>query len=646
MKPIRKIAAILTLAALLPWSISAQVEKITDATYRDRLNALPQQIRAAKNPHLKEYLTSLKPNAMAEKAFVTAVRVAADVNRKVDFSGKVVHYAVPAMSELMRLPEVYPLDGKALAPVRIVTAQDEYEPGSFQVYPLTDLGKVEFRLSAFRNENGVEFPADRLDLKVIKVWYQNKNAWWSYFADTELKLVPELLLNDEDLIKVDTKTVQNYARLTGKDGKISYFWMTAPTEIDKRFGFQAWYRESAFHCMIPDFRDAKTLQPVTLEQGKFKQFFLTVHTRKDQAPGLYNGVISMVKDGVELGTIPVQIRVLPFVLPQPAAYSNVNKPFLVSSYNCVNLKMFTAQNGNDMELAKQQLYNVLENQVKHNQTMHWIPGSSSLYEHWFTLDVMRRCGMRMDYVMCGRPIRIGNTPMDTVQDAKIQSRLYREKLGPDAMIFLEYGDEPGVGWVRRNLKFFEIYQKEGLDFAIAGKDQVFFAAGHSYRFFNTSREPEDPTSTRLWNEVGKTWVGWYAMQHVGAENPAFNRRQNGMAPYLANYSALCNYAHYLGPYNDRSDTYKPMIYAYGCGDGVIDTLQWEGFREGVDDIRYATLLKRLALEAADSKDLAIEYQGRAALQFFAEIDSASADMNTVRLEMITRILKLKKLLNK
>ena len=631
MKMIWKIAVVLAISALLPWSGSAQVEKITDATYRDHLNALPQQIRAAKNPHLKKYLTALNPDAMEEKAFVTAVRVASDVNRQPDFAGKVIHYAVPAMSELMRLPEVYPIDGKVLAPVRIVTAQDEYEPGSFQVYPLTGLGKVEFKLSAFRNENGVAFPADQLDLKVIKVWYQNKNAWWSYFADTELKLVPELLLNDEDLIKVDTETVQNYARLTEKDGKISYFWMTAPPEIDKRFGIQAWYRESAFHCMTPNFRDAKTLQPVTLEQGKFKQFFLTVHTRKDQAPGLYKGSVSMVKDGV---------------LPQPAAYSNVDKPFLVSSYNCVNLKMFTAQNGNDMELAKQQLYNVLENQVKHNQTMHWIPGSSSLYEHWFTLDVMRRCGMRMDYVMCGRPIRIGNTPMDTVQDAKIQSRLYREKLGPDAMIFLEYGDEPGVGWVRRNLKFFEIYQKEGLDFAIAGKDQVFFAAGHSYRFFNTSREPEDPTSTRLWNEVGKTWVGWYAMQHVGAENPAFNRRQNGMAPYLANYSALCNYAHYLGPYNDRSDTYKPMIYAYGCGDGVIDTLQWEGFREGVDDIRYATQLKRLALEAADSKDLAIEYQGRAALQFFAEIDSASADMNTVRLEMITRILKLKKLLNK
>lgn len=66
---------------------------------------------------------------------------------------------------------------------------------------MTDLGKVEFKLSDFKNENGTVFPADQLDLKVIKVWYQNKNAWWSYFADTELKLVPlrrSFLERDQD----------------------------------------------------------------------------------------------------------------------------------------------------------------------------------------------------------------------------------------------------------------------------------------------------------------------------------------------------------------------------------------------------------------------------------------------------------------
>ena len=642
-----KYAAVLSLVSLIPWSGSAQMEKISDAVYRESLKAYPVQTEAAKNPYLKNYLKALKAEKSGEMAFVTAVRVATDLNGKPEFNGKVAHYAVPPMSELMRLQDTYPHDGKALAPVRILSARDEYEPGSFLVYPLEDLGKVEFKLSAFKDDKGTVFPADKLDLKVIKIWYQNKNGWWSYFADTELKLIPELLLNDEDLIRVDTEKVANYARLTEKDGSRSEFWLTAPLEVDKRYGEPSYVSYQSFQCMKPNFKDAKTLQPVTLNKGEFKQFFLTVRTEKNQKPGIYKGTVNMVRKGAAVGSIPVEIRVLPFELPRPATYGDVNKPFLVSSYSYISFDIIEAQNGGDRELTKKQLFNVLENQVKHNQDMHWIRGNSNNYEYWFTLDTMRRAGMRMDYIMGGFPNWSGGrTLMDAAQDAKVQSKLYREKLGPDVNVFFGYGDEPSANWVRRHLKFFETYQKEGIDFAIAGRDQVFFTAAHSYRFFNTACDPEDENAAKKWNQVGKAWVAWYACQHVGAENPAFNRRQNGLAPYLANYSALCNYAHHFGPYNDRSNTYKPMVFAYGCGDGVIDTLQWEGFREGVDDIRYATLLKRLALEACGSKDLKIEYAGRAALQFFAEIDLKSVDMNTARLEMVTRILELKKLLKK
>ena len=171
-----KHAAVLSLLSLIPWNGSAQVEKISDAMYRDSLKQLPIQEKAAKNPYLKDYLNSLNPKKMDEMALVTATRVAADLNKNPDFKGKVAYYAVPAMSELMRLPETYPLDGKAVSPVRIITAQDEYEPGSFLVYPLEELGKVEFKLTPFKNEKGVVFPADQLDLKVIKVWYLTKTA--------------------------------------------------------------------------------------------------------------------------------------------------------------------------------------------------------------------------------------------------------------------------------------------------------------------------------------------------------------------------------------------------------------------------------------------------------------------------------------
>src|SRR5690606_10924343 len=116
-----------------------------------------------------------------------------------------VHYAVPAISPVMRLPDAPPADGRPGGEVRIILAQDEYEPGSFVIRAMQDHDRVELALSPLTREDRAVFPADQVDLKVVKVWYQNGNAWFSYFADVGLTLVPELLLHDEKLIRVDTE---------------------------------------------------------------------------------------------------------------------------------------------------------------------------------------------------------------------------------------------------------------------------------------------------------------------------------------------------------------------------------------------------------------------------------------------------------
>ena len=240
---------------------------------------------------------------------------------------------------------------------------------------------------------------------------------------------------------------------------------------------------------------------------------------------------------------------------------------------------------------------------------------------------------------------LGKNRLDMEHYAKLQ-REHFTKLGYKD-IFIGYGDEPPARWVVANRNVFEAYQKNGMKFFIAGGNQVFYSGGYFYDFFNTAKDPEDREATRLWNEVGHAWVAWYATHHVGPENPAFTRRQYGMAPYLANYSAICNYAHHYGSYNDRRETYKPMVFAYGTYGGVIDTLGWEGFREGIDDIRYATMLKRLAKEAiANTDDIKIRYAGQIVHQFFAELENDSADLNEARLEMINHILKLRAILKK
>jgi len=199
----------------------------------------------------------------------------------------------------------------------------------------------------------------------------------------------------------------------------------------------------------------------------------------------------------------------------------------------------------------------------------------------------------------------------------------------------------------RQRSMYKIYQEAGFKFFIAGQENVLFKAGYLYDFFNLATDPAVAGErVRPWNEIGRAHVAAYAGPHVGPENPALNRRQYGLGSYLSNFSADFNYAHHLGPYNDRSEGYRPMVFAYGSYDGVIDTLQWEGFREGIDDIRYATMMKTLALEASASKNIETQYAGRLALQFLALSRPEKIDLNSARYEMIRHILKLKSLLNK
>ena len=126
--------------------------------------------------------------------------------RSADFES----FAVPAMSNVKRMPDVRPVDAFEDGVVRIVVARDEFEPGSFVLKANRDLGKVPLTLTPLKTDRGQVFPAEDLDLKVIKVWYQNCNAWYSYFNDVGLKLCPELLLNDENLVKVDEQKKANF----------------------------------------------------------------------------------------------------------------------------------------------------------------------------------------------------------------------------------------------------------------------------------------------------------------------------------------------------------------------------------------------------------------------------------------------------
>ncbi|MEI7437856.1 MAG: hypothetical protein WCL16_13710 [bacterium] len=171
--------------------------------------------------------------AMAAGPSANMVRVANDVKAAQTNAGALAWYVVPALSDIQRLPQAYPVDGKCNGELRAMAEKDEFDPASFVVFPFKDLDRVELKLSALAGPDGAVLPAENLDLKVVKVWHQNGNGWFCYFSDPGLKLVPELLLNDENLIKVDTVTTGNYARIDYPAGS-KYYWISPPRLLDSR----------------------------------------------------------------------------------------------------------------------------------------------------------------------------------------------------------------------------------------------------------------------------------------------------------------------------------------------------------------------------------------------------------------------------
>ena len=560
-----------------------------------------------------------------------ALRVAKDLNgSNADFA----YYVVPALSNIQRLPDQFPVDGKINASVDVVMARGEFEPASVVLYSAKDQDKVQLTVSDLKNEKGQTIKAADVDLKVIKVWYQNGNAWFSYFGDFSRKLVPELLLNDENLIKVDTAKKENYLRLNYENGE-KYMWISAPEQIDPHFNRA---QEPAF--------DAKTLQPVKLTAGEFKQFFITVRTTKDTAPGLYKGTLSIGN----LAKAPVRVRVMPFTLPDPKTYYDTSKDFYTMLYCVSGAGSTFASNGHDRALSDKNLYDRFVNQVNHNVVYPlylglW-RGYSGLADVERAIALAKKAGMKLDPFFEAFGCHATNNVsayLNAVRNYKIAQKEFNRLLGHNNL-WPAGGEEPGYGRVVGARQNWKAVHDLGMHVMCNGGDRRHFCNyNDEFRVgggFANKRESE------FMHKI-KGRIGNYAGPHTGPENPDYMRRMHGINLYKKEYDMMYNYGYHEGNWNDfHTSTYRNMCLVYYTKDGIIDTLAWEGVREGIDDIRYATLLLTMAEKLVNSKVTDEVYTAKKAMAFLALLNEESADLPAMRMEMINHILKLSAMLHK
>jgi hypothetical protein len=475
----------------------------------------------------------------------------------------------------------------------------------------------------------------------VKVWFQNGNGWTSYFDDVGLKLVPELLLHDEGLIRVTKEKggPANHARVR-KDGKDTWVWISSPKEMNPKE--EPWQYD-------PGFADADRLLPVSLWKDSFKQFFLTVHPPKDCKPGVYKGSVSVRRKGTELARIPLAVRVLPFSLPLPKGYQERDKAYLHSCMGAMpNLERLVKKCGGDEERAKACFRAWLRSLYDHS-VFHapWVGPSNE-----WCVPLLREIGFPLDVVFGSNMVpwfglnfggRMSYKHLRSARDSAKKCAAFYARVLPGSKILCSHGDEQGAAFVTTHRELFREYARNGIAMGCAGHAPLLYKGGYAYGFQPMAGSPDEAyDKSRPWREAGTYPIGFYAMQHTGSENPQFTRRQHGLLGWLNGMTMAHNYEFAVGSFNDRANVlYRPMVVAYANGRGLMETIEYAGFREACDDIRYASYLLDLADESAASDDADVRLLGRKARLYLATLDGETADLNTVRLEIVERILALR-----
>ena len=558
---------------------------------------------------------------------------------------------VPAMSNIKRLPDTYPTDGAFGAPVQIIAAQGEFEPASVVMRAPRNVKQVVLKATDFRGKAGV-IPAAAVDLKLVKVWVQTGCAWYSYFADTTgRELTPELLVNDEQLVRVDTEKMENYLRVTNTKGKEEYVWISNPLEINVPFNPQ-----------VDKVADAETFQPFTLDKGLFKQIWMTLEAPKG-AKGIYRGEITVTLDGVKAPAIPVVIRVLPFELPDPMTNYDLSRRYYASSYNANNLQNYVKHNGNDLEQASRRLLNEYVSFRKHNLLYPMVPtfrgGNTNLFER--QLHIYKQAGLKTDVLFDAvrgipdydylrkddrkKPIPEQDIPSYWPDEILGGQAIVKKIFGSDTAIYCFGWDEPGMSLLRAQRAPWKFLHDNGLKTYSTAHAKHLVHGGYNEDFVNYGGNYSKEAAA-IWHAFGAR-ITSYASPHTGPENPAFVRRTHGLDLYLADQDGSNNYMVSGSEWNDflgAAYNFRAFNWVYPATDRHVDTIQFEGFREAIDDVRYATLLQQTARAAIATGQTDHVYAGRMALQYLALLDGKRCDLNAARLEMIDTILSLQSMM--
>ena len=223
-------------------------------------------------------------------------------------------YRLDPITNTRVLPNSFPnIPGEEGGELSLAGCRGEYESESLAIYARQELKNLQLEISDLRCANQV-LPKSSFEPFVVKCWYQAGRD--VMFHDGVKRFVPELLLKDDALVRVDTQNETNHVRSTEESGGTGYLPASGkdPKELEQ---------------LRPV--DAATLQPLTIPGETVKQFWLTLHIPDNAVGGTYTGTVRLSASGIKTVEVPISVTVHDFELAYPRMVYSIYYPGKLSA---------------------------------------------------------------------------------------------------------------------------------------------------------------------------------------------------------------------------------------------------------------------------------------------------------------------------
>lgn len=525
-------------------------------------------------------------------------------------------FAVPAISTRRVWPAEEPSHGELTDRLALMATPGEYEPASFVIYALTDLEAVHPQAGDLVNGEQV-ISAANVDIKLVKRWFQAGTAWWGRDQDKSRRvLVPELLLNDPYLVRVDPEKQENYLKCRFAD-RTEYVWISDPTD---RAGRQQLLQEQ-----LP-VQDSPVLLPVDIAAQTNEQFWVTVRVPADTPPGTYKGQIALYAQGSPAGELQLELTVLPFVLAAPYYTSSIYYRGVLDPTGVGSIS--------SERKTRQQYVTEMKDMVAHGVT------NPIIYQPLHTLEEVLR--IRGELGLNHQPLYYLGVrtydPVERVQEALALAKRY----GIPEVYFYAIDEAAGQELANQREAFRRVHAAGGKVFTASYKPGAFELVGDLLDLLVNHGRLSQAEAAK-WHSAGQR-IWSYGNPQSPPEDPDVFRRNYGLLLWKNGYDGAATYAYQDGfgsIWNDFDHpTFRDHNFTYPTVDGVIGTIAWEGYREGVDDVRYLTTLLQsidAAESSADTRRLRLAGEARAYLAGLSPL----GNLDEIRRQLIDYILRLR-----